>query len=476
MYILNKNYRLTNLGLELESAAHAIVDSAWHGETVSEPYSKLYYIKEGKGFIKIKDKVTELTAGNVYLVPTGCVYDCGCEYLEKIYFHFYVNTFEKYDLLAKVNKIYSLPFSKAEYDELKSCLEADDYFKLMKIKLILYETLVKISEKYNFKKVDIKQYSDGVKKAMGYIYSNTRINLTTEIVSENLFISKSKLRKDFKNETGISIGKYIDEMVFQKAKRLLYKENLSISDISQKLGFCDQFYFSRQFKARYNMPPSEYRKQLMIEKSKGESMMKVILINGSPKKNGCTNEALKEVADALDNNGIETEIVHVGTKTVDCMACGACKKTGRCVIDDGVNKIIEKLPEVDGIVVGSPVYYAGPSGHITSFLDRLFHAGSGFDGKVGAAVVSCRRGGASAAFDRLNKYFQISCMPVVSSQYWNQVHGSTPEDVHKDEEGMQTMRTLGNNMAWLIKCIKSGEEMGIKVPEREKAITTSFIR
>lgn len=204
--------------------------------------------------------------------------------------------------------------------------------------------------------------------------------------------------------------------------------------------------------------------------------MKVILINGSPKKNGCTAEALGEVAKALEKNGVETEMVHVGTKTVDCMACKSCSKTGKCITDDAVNEVIAKLPGVDGIVVGSPVYYAGPSGHITSFLDRLFYAGTGFDGKVGAAVVSCRRGGASAAFDRLNKYFQINCMPVASSQYWNQVHGNTPEEVRKDEEGMQTMRTLGENMAWLIKCIKLGKENGIAVPAREKQIRTSFIR
>lgn len=204
--------------------------------------------------------------------------------------------------------------------------------------------------------------------------------------------------------------------------------------------------------------------------------MKVILINGSPKKEGCTAEALKEVASALENNGVETEIIHVGTTTTDCIVCKNCTKTGKCIKNDAVNDIIEKLPEIDGIVVGSPVYYAGPSGHITSFLDRLFYVGSGFDGKVGAAVVSCRRGGASAAFDRLNKYFQINCMPVASSQYWNQVHGNTPEEVRKDEEGMQTMRTLGNNIAWMIKCIKAGKEQGIKVPKREAPIRTSFIR
>ena len=205
--------------------------------------------------------------------------------------------------------------------------------------------------------------------------------------------------------------------------------------------------------------------------------MKVLLINGSPHKEGCTNEALCEVAGALNKNGIETVVVHIGTGPVaGCIACKSCTKTGKCFVNDKVNEIIEMLPELDGIVVGSPVYYAAPSGQISAFLDRLFTAGGSFEGKVGAAIVSCRRGGASAAFDALNKYFTISGMPVASSQYWNQVHGSAPEQVRKDEEGMQTMRTLGNNMAWLIKCIKLGKENGIDFPEREPRIRTNFIR
>ena len=206
--------------------------------------------------------------------------------------------------------------------------------------------------------------------------------------------------------------------------------------------------------------------------------MKVLLINGSPHEKGCTNEALLEVAGALEKNGVQTVMVHIGTKPIaGCIACKSCTKTGKCFVnEDKVNEIIEMLPEIDGIVVGSPVYYAAPSGQICAFLDRLFYAGSGFAGKVGAAIVSCRRGGASAAFDVLNKYFTINCMPVAPSQYWNQVHGSAPEDVRKDEEGMQTMRTLGNNMAWMIKCFKVGKENGITIPEREKQVRTSFIR
>lgn len=206
--------------------------------------------------------------------------------------------------------------------------------------------------------------------------------------------------------------------------------------------------------------------------------MKVILVNGSPKKNGCTYTALTEVAGALKKNGIETEIFHVGTKPLaGCMGCGACLKTGKCFMDDTVNEFVEKAKEADGFVFGSPVHYAAASGAITSFLDRAFYGkGSVFAGKPGASIVSCRRGGASAAFDQLNKYFTISSMPVVSSQYWNQVHGTTPEEVRQDEEGMQTMRTLGNNMAWLLKCIELGKKEGITFPEGEKKIATNFIR
>ena len=207
--------------------------------------------------------------------------------------------------------------------------------------------------------------------------------------------------------------------------------------------------------------------------------MKVLLVNGSPNEHGCTYTALGEVAATLEKNGIGTEITWLGKGAVaGCIGCGSCSKNGKCFVDDKVNEVIEILPEIDGIVVGSPVYYAGPTAQITAFLDRLFYAGSGFDGKLGASVVSCRRGGASAAFDRLNKYFMMNCMPVVSSQYWNQVHGAfgKGEDVKKDEEGLQTMRTLANNMAWLLKCIKAGENSGIEKPVREKAIKTSFIR
>lgn len=269
MYIKN-SYGAGGFEIEIDSAAHAVLDSSWHHKNVCDPFSRLYYIKEGKGQLVYRNHVIELKAGNVYLIPAECTFNYSCEHLEKIFFHIYINTLEKYDMLSSVKKICHIPFSKSEFDELKTCLETDNYIKLVKLKLIIYDTIVKMSETFDFKKVPIKQYSEGVIKAMEYIHRHTKINLSTEMVSEKVFVSKSKLRKDFKKETGISIGKYIDDMVFFKAKRLLNKDYMSINEVSQKLGFCDQFYFSRRFKERYNQPPSEYRKQLLLEKNKGE--------------------------------------------------------------------------------------------------------------------------------------------------------------------------------------------------------------
>ena len=204
--------------------------------------------------------------------------------------------------------------------------------------------------------------------------------------------------------------------------------------------------------------------------------MKVLLINGSPHINGCTKRALKEVSDTLIKEGIETEIIDVGNLDIrGCIACGSCFKTGKCVFNDIVNEVLDKFEEADGLVVGSPVYYSSPNGTLISFLDRLFYS-SRCDKrmKVGAAVVSCRRGGNTASFDVLNKYFTISQMPIASSRYWNMVHGFTSEDVEKDLEGLYTMRVLGKNMAFLIKCINKGkDEFGL--PEAEKPYMTHFI-
>lgn len=206
--------------------------------------------------------------------------------------------------------------------------------------------------------------------------------------------------------------------------------------------------------------------------------MKVILVNGSPHKQGCTYTALAEVKKTLEKNGIETEEFWLGNKpTAGCIGCGSCLETGKCFVDDKVNEFLEKVPSVDGFVFGTPVHFASGSGMITSFMDRVFYGRRNlFKNKLAACVVSCRRGGATSTFDQINKYFAMNNMPIVTSQYWNMVHGSKPEDVLKDEEGLQTMRTLANNMAWLLKCIEAGKNAGIKEPENEKIIQTNFIR
>lgn len=205
--------------------------------------------------------------------------------------------------------------------------------------------------------------------------------------------------------------------------------------------------------------------------------MKVILINGSPNAKGCTYTALEEVSKTLKSEGIETEIIHVGHKDIrGCIGCRQCKTKGKCVFNDIVNDIAPKFKECDGIVIDSPVYFASANGTLVSFIDRLFYSMTADKTmKVGAAVVSCRRGGNSATFDELNKYFTISQMPIASSQYWNMVHGNSPEEVQQDLEGLQTMRTLGKNMAFLIKSIQLGKkEFGL--PEKEEHKFTNFIR
>lgn len=205
--------------------------------------------------------------------------------------------------------------------------------------------------------------------------------------------------------------------------------------------------------------------------------MKVLLVNGSCHEKGCTYTALAEVAKALNENGVETEIYQLADKKISgCKGCWACKKVKKCVFDDGVNEFVEKAAEFDGFVFGSPVYYASASGNLISFMDRVFYSGGKFLAyKPAAAVVSCRRAGASTTFDVINKYFTINNMPIVGSNYWNEIHGNTAEEAAQDEEGLQTMRILGNNMAWLLKCLQLGKEAGVE-PVKERKIVTNFIR
>lgn len=207
-------------------------------------------------------------------------------------------------------------------------------------------------------------------------------------------------------------------------------------------------------------------------------MKKVLLINGSPNEHGCTDAALCEVSEILRKNSVDTEILWLGKMPMqDCIACGVCQTKGKCVFDDQVNEVAARLEEFGGIIVGSPVYYGGPNGRLTSFLDRLlFSSSNKMRGMLAASVVSCRRGGATAAFERLNMYFHMCNMHVVGSQYWNQVHGFTAEDVKKDIEGLQTMRTLGMNMAYLLKAGQAAERTGVPMPEYEQTTFTNFIR
>lgn len=207
--------------------------------------------------------------------------------------------------------------------------------------------------------------------------------------------------------------------------------------------------------------------------------MKVLLFNGSLHSNGCTFTALAEVAGALDREGIQTEIVQIGPEPVrDCIACRGCAVSRRCVFDDDpINDWIDRAATADGFVFGTPVYYAHPSGRILSVLDRVFYAGKeNFAQKPAAVVASARRAGTTAALDAISKHLTINQMPVISSTYWNMVHGNTPDEVKKDAEGMQTMRNLGANMAWILKCIRAGKETGISAPKAETSAHTNFIR
>lgn len=205
--------------------------------------------------------------------------------------------------------------------------------------------------------------------------------------------------------------------------------------------------------------------------------MKVLLLNGSAHINGCTARALREVEETLKQNGVETEFINIANKDVrGCIGCNYCRTHGKCVFNDLVNEVSPKFAMADGIVVGSPVYYAGANGQVLAFLDRLFYSTSGvFDKtmKVGAAVLSSRRAGSTSAFDEINKYFTITSMPIVSSTYWNEVHGFTVEDVESDKEGLQTMRNLGKNMAFMIKAINAQKEKE-GIPDQERTSFTNF--
>ncbi len=205
--------------------------------------------------------------------------------------------------------------------------------------------------------------------------------------------------------------------------------------------------------------------------------MKVLLVNGSPRTNKCTYTGLTIIAKALEEEGIETEIFQLGAKPMnDCIACMQCRKLGKCVFNDAVNEFTEKAKNADGFIFGTPVYYSHPSGRIISFLDRAFYSnGKYFAHKPAAAIASSRRAGNIPSMEVINKFMSINQMPIVSSTYWNDIHGYEPEDVYADEEGVQTMINLGKNMAWMLKCIEAGKQQGINTPVNEKK-STNFVR
>ncbi|MBR6769796.1 MAG: flavodoxin family protein [Lachnospiraceae bacterium] len=206
--------------------------------------------------------------------------------------------------------------------------------------------------------------------------------------------------------------------------------------------------------------------------------MKVLLINGSPNEKGCTYTALEAVAAEIEKQEIETEIFWIGKQPVrGCIGCKGCAGKPNCVFDDDItNRVLAKAEEADGYIIGSPVYFASPNGTLMALLDRIFYAGKCFSRKPAAAVVSARRAGTTASLDAINKYFLIRNMPIVSSRYWNMVHGNTPEEVKQDLEGMQTMRVLGKNMVWLLKSLEAGKQAGVLMPEEETPVRTNFIR
>lgn len=267
MELQRNEFNLNNFEIEISDSAYAILDKSWKCDNVCDPFSRLYFVKKGTGFLKFGKKTVELRAGFVYLIPSELTFSYGCfEHIEKLFFHISLAKTEKYDLLATVKTICKLPFSDKELNELKSLYFSENYIDKLTLKMLLYKTLSEFTKKHNFKAVPIKSYSEPVKKTMTYIQRHTKINLSVKEISKNLYISESKIRKAFKDELGATVGEYIDDLVFIKAKKMLGKNNASIGEISEALGFCDQFYFSRRFKEKFGKAPSKYRKEAIFFK------------------------------------------------------------------------------------------------------------------------------------------------------------------------------------------------------------------
>lgn len=267
MFELMEQKGLEKLEIEISRSEYARLDKEWNRTNVMDPFSRLYYIKSGTGHLMYHGKNIVLQAGMCYLIPAGTEFSYWCEegeVLEKIYFHISLVSVEHYDLFTQVSGVFSLPLTEVGAKEIFDCYGKNRYWNMMRIKTILYQTVTRFFEECGMKKTVVRTYSDTVRRAMRYIQSNLSVRLKTDEIARNLFISESTIRKLFKAETGMTIGDYIDELIFLKAKRMLVKKGISLKDISVNLGFCDQFYFSRRFKEKYGITPSQYRRDSSI--------------------------------------------------------------------------------------------------------------------------------------------------------------------------------------------------------------------
>lgn len=246
-------------GLALHMGEVCSLDSSWKREGVCSPFTRLYYIKEGEGFIKTEQGITKLEKGNVYIVPSDHTFSYGCTRLEKIYFHVTVSDAERYDLLSKLGGVRSLPCSKEFMASLEQCFRSDSYTDMLRLRILLSQTVLEFVEKEE--EIPVKAHSELVDKAISYIHENMSIKLSASEIARHMFVSESKLRNSFKEEMKMPVGKYIDDMVFMKARQMLAKGDLPITDICTQLGFCDRIYFSGQFKKKFGVPPTEFRKQ-----------------------------------------------------------------------------------------------------------------------------------------------------------------------------------------------------------------------
>lgn len=255
---------LSESNLKIHRASFVRLDSSWNFTTRGSVFSRLYFVSGGEGFIRTRNQEFKLREGNVYFIPPNCKFSCGCEHMEKTFFHIAITTLEKYDFFYGKNQIYELPYSKEKQEILKNLLKTDNYLDILKLKLLLLETVVDFCDKYPEESIKIKKYTPLTQNIITYIDENLSMKLTVSEISKALFLSESKIRNAFKEEMNMPIGKYIDDMVFIKARQLLIDSSKSVATVSAELGFCDQFYFSRRFKEKFARTPTKFKTENKI--------------------------------------------------------------------------------------------------------------------------------------------------------------------------------------------------------------------